>query len=40
MSKKDISRRSFLKGTAAAGASVAAASLLPRITMAEDEPTS
>jgi len=37
MSKKEISRRSFLKGTAAAGASVAAASLLPRITMAEGE---
>ena len=37
MSKKEISRRSFLKGTAAAGASVAAASLLPRITMAEAE---
>jgi gamma-glutamyltranspeptidase/glutathione hydrolase len=40
MSKKDISRRSFLKGTAAAGASLAAASLLPRITMAEDNPSS
>jgi len=39
MSKKEISRRSFLKGTAAAGASVAAASLLPRITMAEGEAT-
>ena len=37
MSKKEISRRSFLKGTAAAGASVAAASLLPRITMAEGD---
>ena len=39
MSKKEISRRSFLKGTAAAGATVAAASLLPRITMAEGEAT-
>ena len=28
MSKKEISRRSFLKGTAAAGASLAAASML------------
>ena len=37
MSKKEISRRSFLKGTAAAGASLAAASLLPRISMAEGE---
>lgn len=39
MSKKEISRRSFLKGTAAAGASLAAASLLPRISMAEGEGT-
>lgn len=39
MSKKEISRRSFLKGTAAAGASLAAASLLPRISMAEGEST-
>ena len=39
MSKKEISRRSFLKGTAAAGATMAAASLLPRITMAEGENT-
>lgn len=37
MSKKEISRRTFLKGTAAAGATMAAASLLPRITMAEGE---
>ncbi len=37
MSKKEISRRSFLKGTAAAGATMAAASLLPHITMAEGE---
>ena len=37
MSKKEISRRSFLKGTAAAGASLAAASMLPRISMAEGE---
>ena len=39
MSKKEISRRSFLKGTAAAGASLAAASMLPRISMAEGEGT-
>ena len=39
MSKKEISRRSFLKGTAAAGATMAAASLLPRISMAEGEGT-
>ena len=39
MRKKEISRRSFLKGTAAAGASLAAASLLPRISMAEGEGT-
>lgn len=37
MSKKEISRRSFLKGTAAAGATLAAASMLPRISMAEGE---
>ena len=39
MSKLEISRRSFLKGTAAAGASLAAASMLPRISMAEGEGT-